>query len=548
VRAVAVSKDGGRLAFLADPDGNEMYQVYLMAAAGGWPEQVTDQPAVQFEISGGSLAADGRYLGYSGNGTVPKDTDVYLRNLQTGEVRQLTPGGRLQEFVGFTPDGKGVLTQEALSNTDQNLWLFDLETGEGRNLTDHPGRQAKYFPGPWKKDGSGFYFYSDEGREFLAIGFYDVRQNRKEYVIKADWDVEGLALSGDGKLLAYAVNEAGNSTLRILDLESGSELALPAMPKGVIGAMKFAGKDAQRRLFLLMGTYSRANAVHVLDLERGELRVLTPSMLGNIPDEAFVEPELIEIPSFDGQKIPAWLYRPREVAPGQQVPAVLSIHGGPETQERPEYRYTGYYQYLLSQGIAVLAPNIRGSTGFGATYQKAIHRDWGGAELKDIESCAKYLQTQPWVNGNRLAVWGGSFGGFATLSAATRLPGYWACACDFCGPSNLVTFANSVPPHWKPIMKAWVGDPEEDRALLLERSPITYVDKIRCPLMVVQGATDPRVVKAESDQMVERLRSMGRTVEYLVFEDEGHGFAKRANQLKGYGAMADFVVRHLKGE
>jgi dipeptidyl aminopeptidase/acylaminoacyl peptidase len=546
VRSVSLSKDGKRIAFLADPSGTEKTQVFLMEAEAGWPEQVTNRPDVQYEHFGSLFSPDGRYIGYSGNAAVPTDTDIYLRDLTTGEERQLTPGGRPMNFVGFTPDGKSVLALEFKGNTDQDFWLFDIATGEGRNLTAHAG-QAKYFPGPWKKDGSGFYFYSDEGREFLAVGFYDVAAGRKEYVIESDWDVEGLALSGDGKLLAYVVNEAGNSTLRIIETETGKEVPLPRMPRGVIGALKFAGKDEQRRLFLLMGTYSRANAVHVLNLESGELQVLTPSMLGQIPEEAFGEPELVHIPAFDGLMIPAWLYRPRGVTPGEQVPAMLSIHGGPETQERPEYRYTGYYQYLLSQGVAVLAPNIRGSTGFGISYQKAIHRDWGGAELKDIEACARYLQSLEWVNSEKLAVWGGSFGGFATLSAATRLPDLWACACDFCGPSNLVTFAQSVPPHWKPMMKAWVGDPDEDRDLLVERSPITYVEQVRTPLMVVQGANDPRVVKAESDQMVGRLRSMGRTVEYMVFDDEGHGFTKRSNQLKGYAAMADFLVRHLKG-
>jgi dipeptidyl aminopeptidase/acylaminoacyl peptidase len=317
------------------------------------------------------------------------------------------------------------------------------------------------------------------------------------------------------------------------------------MPKGIIADVAFAGKDERRRLFLTMNCYNHMSAVYALDLDRQELSLLTPTMLGNIPADAFVAPELVHIETFDGLKVPAWLYRPAGIEPGQQVPAVLSIHGGPEAQERTNYSYGGFYQYLLSQGVAILAPNIRGSSGFGASYQKRIHRDWGGAELKDIEACAKYLQSLPWVDSKRLAVWGGSFGGFATLSAASRLTDYWAVACDFCGPANLITFVNSVPPHWKAFMKGWVGDAEEDRDLLLERSPITYVEQIKCPLMVVQGAQDPRVVKAESDQMVERLRGIGREVEYLVFEDEGHGFTRRVNQLKGYKAMADFLVRHL---
>jgi dipeptidyl aminopeptidase/acylaminoacyl peptidase len=193
----------------------------------------------------------------------------------------------------------------------------------------------------------------------------------------------------------------------------------------------------------------------------------------------------------------------------------------------------------------VLAPNIRGSTGYGKSYQRLIHRDWGGGELKDLEACARYLQSLDWVDGKRLGVFGGSFGGFATLSCATRLPDYWAAAVDIVGPSNLVTFAKAVPPFWKRYMKKWVGDPDEDYEFLMERSPITYVEQLKCPLLIIQGANDPRVVKAESDQMVEKLRSLGREVEYMVFEDEGHGFTKRANELKAWKATVEFFEKQL---
>jgi dipeptidyl aminopeptidase/acylaminoacyl peptidase len=545
VRQATVSKDHSKIAFLADVNGNEMYQIYLMDAQGGWPEQITNRPDVQYSL--GSFSPDGRYLAYSGNATVARDTDIYLRDLQTGEVRQITEGGRLMDFASFSPDGTHMLAVQIMGNTNQDMWLIDVATGNARNLTAHPGREAMHYPYSWRKDGKAFYFFSNDGREHLAIGLYDLEADKQNYIITSDWDLEDMAVGCGGKLIAYSINEAGNSRLVLIDTESGQEVALPAMPKGVISQMKFAGQDEQRRLFVSMNCYNQMNAVYVVDLDRTELRLLTPSMLGNLPAEVFVAPELVHIEAFDGLKIPAWLYRPQGVQPGEKVPAVLSIHGGPETQERTEYRYNGFYQYLLSQGVAVLAPNIRGSTGFGISYQLKIHRDWGGDDMKDMESCAKYLQSLEWVDASKLAVWGGSYGGFATLTCATRLPDYWACACDFCGPANLVTFGKSVPPHWKPMIKAWMGDPDEDREFLMERSPITYVDNIKCPMMVVQGATDPRVVKAESDMMVERLRELGRQVEYLVFEDEGHGFTKRTNQLKGYKLMSDFLLKHLKG-
>lgn len=546
VREAVFSRDGARIAFVADHHGDEKYQVYVMDAVGGWPEKITDRPDVQYELAGFSPC--GRYLAYSGNAANPQDFDIYLYDFETRETRQLTPGGGLRSAVSFSPDGSKILAVQFYSNTNQDLLLIDVATGEIRNLTPHEGREAVYFPGPWLQDGSGFYFLTNDGREFQAVAFYNLAENRWSYAVTADWDIEDCALNADQRLLAYVVNDAGRSVLHVIERESGREVSVPPLPSGVITAVRFARRDRRNRLFLQMGTYKEATTIYVLDLDSGTLTRLTESMLGNIPDEVFVEPELVYIDSFDGLRIPAWLYRPHGIRPGEKVPALISIHGGPEAQERPAYNYGGFYQYLLSRGVAVLAPNIRGSTGFGIEYQKRIHRDWGGAELKDIEACNRYLRSLDWIDGDRIGIWGGSFGGFATLSAATRLPDLWAVACDFCGPSNLITFVQSVPPHWKPMMKAWIGDAEEDREFLIERSPITYVDQLKCPLMVVQGAMDPRVVKAESDQMVERLRSLGREVEYLVFEDEGHGFTKKTNQLKGYAAMADFLIRHLVKE
>lgn len=544
-REAVFSRDGSRIAFIADHHGDEQFQVYLMQAKGGWPERITDRNDVQYQLGGFSPC--GRYLGFSGNAATPEDVDIYLHDLETGQTRQLTPGGAIRYLFSFSPDGSKLLAAQFYGNTNQDLLLIDVASGEIQNLTAHPDREATYYPGPWLKDGSGFFFVTNDGREFDAVAYYDLAAQKWSYLVTADWDIEGVALNADQSLLAYVVNEAGNSALHVIERESGRSIALPELPKGVISGAKFAGGDQRNRLFLQIATYREATTIYVLDMASGSLTRVTESMLGNIPEEVFVAPELVHIDAFDGLRIPAWLYRPHGVEPGQQVPVVLSIHGGPEAQERTSYNYGGFYQYLLSQGVAVLAPNIRGSTGFGIAYQKRIHRDWGGAELKDIEACNRYLRSLHWIDSERIGVWGGSFGGFATLQAATRLPDRWACACDFCGPSNLITFVQSVPPHWRPIMKGWVGDAEEDRDFLVERSPITYVEQIRAPLMVVQGAKDPRVVKAESDQMVERLRAKGREVEYLVFEDEGHGFTKRVNQLKGYTAMADFLIRHLVG-
>jgi len=287
-------------------------------------------------------------------------------------------------------------------------------------------------------------------------------------------------------VLAWTVNEEGWATLRL-------RLSLSA--DGSRAALIWQGPQQPPDLF-------------VVDTETGKARRLTESMLGGLRPRDLLEPELIGYPTFDGRDIPAFLYRPKKRG---RVPVVVSIHGGPEAQERPVYM--PLYQYLLSRGIAVLATNIRGSSGYGKSYQKLIHRDWGGGDLKDWEHAAKWLRAQDFVDPDRIVVFGGSYGGFAVLSCITRLPEYWKAAVDIFGPSNLVTFAKAVPPMWRRFMERWVGNPETEVDFLMERSPITYVENVKAPLLVIQGATDPRVVKPESDQMVEKLRGLGREVE-----------------------------------
>ena len=412
--------------------------------------------------------------------------------------------------------------------------MVDIEKAR-RTATPHDG-EALYVPAGWASDGSGFYLTTDEGAS--SGSRYDLERNTREWVEAPEWEVEAASISSDGTRLVWAVNEDGYSRLRVRQLDGKHEPAEIELPGGVLIDMALS-RDGSR-LAVLWARPTHPEEIYTIDLSTGAATQITHGALGGIDDADLTEPELIRYPTFDGREIPAFLYRPDSV--DGPMPVVLSIHGGPEAQERPRYAYSGLYQYLTSRGIAVLAPNIRGSTGYGKSYQKLIHRDWGGDELKDIEAAAKWLQAQDWIDAKRIGVYGGSFGGFATLSAVSRLPDYWAAAVDLVGPSNLVTFAKAVPPTWRRIMAQWVGDPETEADFLLERSPITYVDQITTPLFVIQGANDPRVVKAESDQIVERLRERGVDVRYDVYEDEGHG-TKRENELKAMRDIVTFLER-----
>jgi dipeptidyl aminopeptidase/acylaminoacyl peptidase len=542
VRAVAVREDGTIL-FLADRDGDEFHQLYRIPAGGGWPERLTDLPQVQHVIGSGAWSPDGTSFAFSANSRKPQDAEVFVWRDGDDAPRYLF-GENMYSFpAGFSPDGSKLIALEVRSNSDSSLHLIDVATGDATEITPHE-TDAKFVPGPWAADGSGFYVLTDEGREFVGLAFQRIDSGAREWVETPERDIDELAGSADGRVLAWLENDEGFSRVRVRDLETGKDMPDPKLPKGTasgFGSGLSLSRDGAR-LALAWDQPARPPEIYVVETASGDARPVTESRAAGLAALALRDPELIRYPSFDGREIPAWLYRPAGDAP---APWVVAIHGGPEAQEKPVYRPV--YQYLLSRGIGVLATNIRGSTGYGKTYQTLIHHDWGGADLEDWRHAAEWLKGQDFVDADRLGVYGGSYGGFATLSCVTRLPEYWRAAVDIFGPSNLLTFVRAVPPQWTRFMAKWVGDPDTEADYLRERSPITYVDQVSAALLVIQGAKDPRVVQAESDQMVERLRELGREVEYEVFEDEGHGFTRTTNEIRAYRLSCDWLVRHLTG-
>jgi dipeptidyl aminopeptidase/acylaminoacyl peptidase len=544
VRAVAVNPADGTIVFGADRDGDEFHQLFEIPRSGGWPRQLTDAPQVQHFVGEGSWSPDGTRLAYAANARVPTDMEIWVRDARTGDTRSVFGEGMYAFPGSWSPDGKKLTAIEVRSNSDLSIHLVDMDSGESRELTPHT-EETQFVPGPWRADGGGFWMFTDAGREFTGIAFYDLASDSWEWVETPDHDVNEGAASADGRIIAWIENVDGWARVRVRDVETGGDLPDPELPQGatfVLGSGLTVSADGAR-LALIWDQPLRPQEIYVVDTATGAARPVTESRLAGLRSDGLAAPELISYESFDGRQIPAWLYRPQREG---RVPVALWIHGGPEAQERPAYR--GLFQFLLSRGIGVLATNIRGSTGYGKTYQKLVYRDWGGGDLEDWRHAAEWLRAQDWVDRDRMAVIGGSYGGFATLTCVTRLPEYWAVGVDIFGPSNLVTFARAVPPTWKRFIAALVGDPDTDEELLLERSPLTYIEDIRAPLLVIQGAKDPRVVQAESDQLVERLRELGREVSYEIFEDEGHGFTRFTNEIRAYRLAAEWLERHLARE
>jgi dipeptidyl aminopeptidase/acylaminoacyl peptidase len=545
VRDVAWSPDGRHLVFVADYQGDEFHQIYLLDLdAGGSPEPraITAAPKVQHHLAEhAAFSPDSRLIAYAGNDRDPTSQDVLVYDLVAGEHRRVVAGVGIFTPVAFSPDGRFLSVARDNSNTDSELFVVDLDKpGEPVPVTPHEG-EVKYRAAGWLPDGSHLYAVTDVGREFTALAALPVTPGEPRWIATPPWDVERVQISGNGARLAWTVNEDGYSRLHVHDIAADDDVRLPELPLGVILALELSHDG--HRLALLLTSARRPVEVYVVDIAAADVHVLTNSLPPALHSIQPVEPTVVRFPAYDDRPIAAFLYRPPGDGP---FPVVLSIHGGPEAQERPVYSYAGLHQYLVAHGIAVLAPNIRGSSGYGTSYQKLIHRDWGGDDLRDFDSCARYLQAAEWVDNDRIAVFGASYGGFAVLTCVSRLPEVWAAAVDVVGPANLVTLARSVPPTWRRQMAAWVGDPDTEHDFLLARSPVTYADDIAAPLYVIQGAHDPRVVQAESDQIVSRLRSRGVDVRYDVYEDEGHGFTKRENEIKAFGDVADFLLDHLE--
>ena len=540
--------DDGEIALLADQDGDERFQVLRMTSADSWPERISRQDEVQYLLTPGAYSPDGRRVAFTGTESRPTDMEAIVVDLTTGTQRSVaSQPGRNRIAASWSPDGKHLVIVEEHHNLDADLYLAEVDDGGAdvaELLTPHTG-DAVYEPGPWLADGSGFFLLTNQESELSYLAFYHLAERQIEPLRRLDWDVTQVDLSADERHLFYVVNEDGYSRLYVINRPDGSGYEVKGLPRGVIAGMVASPATGSPLVALVLTTATRPADAYVYNVETGALQRLTHNHLGHIAEEAMVAPELVHFHSFDGRQIPAWLYKPRRLEADGRCSLVLSIHGGPEAQELPLYMYGGLYQVLLDRGIGVLAPNVRGSTGYGRTYQQLIYRDWGGAELRDFQAAADFARSLEWVDPERLGVFGGSFGGFATLSCVTRLPEYWATGVAMMGPSNLVTFARAVPPSWRKQMATWVGDPDEDREMLLQRSPITYVDQVRCPMLVIQGAQDFRVVKSESDQMVEAMRARGREVEYVVYEDEGHGFVKRENGMDAWRRTADWLSARL---
>ncbi len=527
-----------------DIGGNERAQLYKLNADGSYLTALTAQSAVIHAF--GDWSPDGKCITYSSNERDRRYFDVYEWDLQSGVGKLLYRQDGSNYALRYSPDGQQVLFSHYETHDRNQLLLVDVATAEVHVLTPETELSPSLYKSPaWSADRLGIYVLSNHQRQFLSLAYLDLATTEMMYLTNASWDVEKLALTGDGSRMALVTNEDGYSHLEIFAVSSGwdkrQSLATPTLPQGVIAEITWS-QDATRLAITCVAANEPFN-VWIWDVESCLLWRATASSTGGIPGHSFVSPSLIHYPTFDGREIPAFLYLPHDKR--EKLPIVINIHGGPAAQALPVFNPT--IQYLVARGYGVLAPNVRGSAGYGYTYQSLDNVRLRMDSVTDLKYAALWLKASNIADSARIAVIGGSYGGFMVLAALTSYPDLWAAGVDIAGISNLVTFLEKTGPWRRKLRESEYGSLEHDREFLAQISPIRFVDQIVAPLFVVHGANDPRVPVGEADQIVGALRARNVPVEYLRFDDEGHGLAKRANRLIAYPAIARFLREHLKG-
>lgn len=540
---------GNLLAFARDASGNEKTQLFLLQPETAQQHPVTEGYEEAMHLFG-CWRRDGEVFYFAANRRHPAHFDIYRYHLGRDETdllwQQDTPGF-LFNFTGDR-EGRRLAFSRMRRPFEHDLIELNLRTEEARRLspTDRPARytQLAYTPG-----GLTLYVVTDLDSDFLHMRRLAPASRTWETVLTPNWDVMLMALSPDGRYLAYSKNVQGASHLELIDLARG--LALPGpipddrsgTAPGVVGQgdMRLSFAPDGRRLAFSFAGATRTGEVYLWDVEDGESYALTQSDHGGLPPDSFIAPQLVSYPTFDEREIPAWFYRPGD--PGEKLPVVVFVHGGPDSQYRPAFDFLT--QYLVNHGYAVLAPNVRGSTGYGKGYSHLDDVERRMDSVADLAHAAYWLQEQAEIDAGRIAVYGRSYGGFMVLSALANYPELWAAGVDFVGISNFVTFLENTGQYRRALREAEYGNLAQDRDFLERISPLNQVDQIRSPLLVVHGANDARVPLGEARQIVEALQARDVPVEFLVFEDEGHHIVKLKNKQVAYPAVVEFLEKYV---
>jgi len=531
-----------RMLFRMDGNGDEIYHIYLRDTDGSHKD-LTPYEGKRANFSG--WTKDKSSFLFSSNKRDERYSDLYEMDLES-----LTPKMVYQNndgyFVGGLSDDKKYLSLiKPINTNDSDLFLYGMED---KSLTQINENQSANSPADYSPDGKSLYYTSDDGSEFSQLMKYDIEKKTSEKVLEKNWDIWGTYFTENDKYQVTYINEDAKNVIEVKDVASGENIELPSFDGMDITNVGFS-RDEKLMRFYAGGSHTPSN-LYVYDLDTKKQTKLTDVLNDEIQAQDLVNAEVIRYKSFDGLEIPAIYYKPHQASTETKVPALVWVHGGPGGQSRQNF--SSLIQYMVNHGYAVLAVNNRGSSGYGKTFYQMDDLNHGDKDLKDCVQGKNWLAEQPEIDADKIGIIGGSYGGYMTMAALTYTPEEFAVGVNLFGVTNWIRTLRSIPPWWeaqKDALYKELGDPNSaDSVRLRAISPLFHTDKVTKPLIVLQGSKDPRVLQVESDEIVAGVKKNGVPVEYVLFEDEGHGFVKKENQIKAYSEVLKFLEVHLKGD
>jgi dipeptidyl aminopeptidase/acylaminoacyl peptidase len=533
-----------RILYTRDAGGDENNHLYVRGKDGTERDLTPAAEGKKLKASFVRWSGDDRSFFVRTNERDSRFFDLYRYDAATYARTMVYQNAGGFEIADVSRDGRWVALDKPNTSLDSDVYLYSVASKETKHLTPHQG-QVAFSTAAFDPAASALYFLTDEGGEFKFVRRYALASGKFEDVEKGRWDVLYTGFSWNGKYRYTATNEDARTVIKVVDAKTGAPVQLPQLPEGDLTSVAFS-RSERLMAFYLTGDRSPAN-LHVLDLRTGKVTRLTDTLSKDIDPQDLVDAQVVRFKSFDAMEIPNVLLKPHQAAPDAKAPALVWVHGGPGGQTRKGY--SALMQYLANHGYVILGINNRGSSGYGKTFYAADDRKHGREPLWDCVEGKKYLASLPYVDPARIGIIGGSYGGYMVLAALTFQPQEFQAGVDIFGVANWVRTLESIPPYWESFRQALyqeIGDPKKDLEQLKAISPLFHADKIRKPLLVLQGANDPRVIKPESDDIVAEVRKNGVPVEYVVFPDEGHGFTKKANETRAWSTVLRFLDEQLK--
>jgi dipeptidyl aminopeptidase/acylaminoacyl peptidase len=538
----AWSPDGRWIAYQSDYDGDEQWDIFFVSPKTGQVVNVTKTREIAEENP--TWSPTGRYLAYTVKAKTSSSPEIDMFDTVLREVKHVTggtPADRLNSNPIWSKDGKFIAyTQEEAKGTNSNIFIAEVAMGKSTLLTRHEGEQL-YSANDFSPDGKSLLVTSDAGNGFENAGLLDLATKKIKWLTEEKWEVQGGHFSPNGRSVTWRANVDGNTDIYLHDLVSGKTTKLP-LPKGVnsFGGAESAFTHDGSRLLNYHNGGDAPNDAWVYNVASGKSKQVTHSLMAGVPANHFVEPFLVHYPSRDGKwTISAFLYVPRNMQRNGQNAAIVYIHGGPTSQTVNSFNR--FIQHIVNQGYMVIAPNYRGSTGYGKAFQQANLFDMGGGDLQDVVAAADFLKATGYPDPKKLIAMGGSYGGYMTMMAVTKAPDVWAAGVPIVPFVNWFTEMEHEDPVLQQSDRATMGDPEKNPDLFRDRSPIFFVDQIKAPLLLLAGGHDPRCPKEETIQVADAIKKRGGVADYKIYENEGHGFAKVENQIDAYQRVTDFL-------